>query len=196
MRKALDPHFAANVVCALIGLSREGDRARLEESLRAAGRLVRSLEQEGGLAPLRDEIAFIEAWLELQGLRFDPRLAFSIESDARSRDVRFPRFLLFELVADAVENRIEPVTERGRIEVRCRSRETGELAMTLSDSGPAPGEPFCAALESSARACRRRLARWSRSSSLKVVWSADRRERTVEISVTEVTNPLSEARPH
>ncbi|HEY9594925.1 MAG TPA: histidine kinase [Spirochaetia bacterium] len=133
MRAVLEPRFAANVLSSLIGLNREGDRARLESALLAAGRMIRILGREGVVATLGEELDFVEAWLELQKLRFDTRLSFRIETDATFIGRQVRRFRVFELVSDAVENSIEPPSVGGLIVVRCRSVGRHGLRIVVSD---------------------------------------------------------------
>jgi LytS/YehU family sensor histidine kinase len=102
---------------------------RLSELLR------QTMAQTGApLAPLRDELAFLEKYLEIERIRFRDRLAVRVETDPATLDAQVPSLILQPLVENAIRHGIEPHERPGRIGLS--AARTGEnLVLTVTDNG-------------------------------------------------------------
>jgi len=92
---------------------------------------------------LREEVAFLERYLDIERIRFRDRLEVSIAVDEDAIDARVPSLILQPIVENAVRHGIEPQSRTGRIELR-GARDNGRLVLTVSDNGggvPAGGPP-------------------------------------------------------
>jgi two-component system, LytTR family, sensor kinase len=135
LRMQINPHFLFNTLNTISALIHENpnvaDRmiVRLSELLRRT--LDRSDTQE---VPLREEIAFLKDYLEIEQTRFGDRLAvdFRIERDAQ--DLMVPYLVLQPLVENAIRHGIEPHEEPGRIEVTA-NRNGDVLELKVVDNG-------------------------------------------------------------
>ena len=136
LRMQLNPHFLFNTLHTISALIHENpddaDRivARLSELLRV------SLEQsESQEVPLRQELAFLERYLEIEQTRFQERLAVEREIESGLDDVLVPSLILQPLVENAIRHGIEPREDRGRVRIAVR-RLDGMLELKVSDNGP------------------------------------------------------------
>src|SRR5437016_5631810 len=136
LRMQLNPHFLFNTLHAISSLIHEhpddADRivARLSELLRV------SLEQtDAQEVPLRQELAFLERYLEIEHTRCQDRLAVEWEVESGLDDVLVPSLILQPLVENAVRHGIEPRENTGRITIAAR-RLDGMLELKVSDNGP------------------------------------------------------------
>jgi LytS/YehU family sensor histidine kinase len=140
LRMQLNPHFLFNTLHTISALIHESpedaDRivARLSELLRVS--LEQSDTQE---VPLREELAFLERYLEIEQTRFQDRLAIEMEIDAGLDDVLVPSLILQPLVENAVRHGIEPRENTGRITIAARRLEA-MLELKVSDNGPGLSE--------------------------------------------------------
>src|SRR5881392_3528503 len=136
LRMQLNPHFLFNTLHAISALIHEqpddADRivARLSELLRVS--LEQSDAQE---VPLRQELAFLERYLEIERTRFQDRLAVEMEVESGLDDVLVPSLILQPLVENAIRHGIEPREDTGRVRIVAR-RLNGMLELTVSDNGP------------------------------------------------------------
>jgi LytS/YehU family sensor histidine kinase len=91
---------------------------------------------------LREEVAFLERYLEIERIRFRNRLEVVIAIDDDAIEAQVPSLILQPIVENAVRHGIEPQSRSGRIELR-GSREDGQLVLTVSDNGGGipPGGP-------------------------------------------------------
>ena len=136
LRMQLNPHFLFNTLHAISALIHEqpddADRivARLSELLRV------SLEQtDAQEVPLRQELAVLERYLEIERTRFQDRLAVEMEVESGLDDVLVPSLILQPLVENAIRHGIEPREDTGRVKIGAR-RLDGMLELKVSDNGP------------------------------------------------------------
>src|SRR5262249_43474578 len=103
LKMQLHPHFLFNTLHAISALMHQdvdvADRmlARLAELLRS------TLETAGTQeVPLKQELEFVELYLEIEQARLGPRLAVSVEADPDAMDAYVPNLILQPLVENAV----------------------------------------------------------------------------------------------
>ena len=136
LRMQLNPHFLFNTlhtISALIQENPEGaDRivARLSELLRVS--LDQSDTQE---VPLRQELCFLDRYLEIERVRFQDRLSVERRVEPGLDDLLVPSLILQPLVENAIRHGIEPREDPGCVGIAAR-RLDGMLELTVSDNGP------------------------------------------------------------
>ena len=135
LQMQLNPHFLFNSLHSISALMHKNVEAadrmisRLSELLRAA--LDNTDTQE---VPLRQELNFLQRYLEIEQIRFGSRL--KVETDAASEilDARVPNLILQPLVENAIRHGIEPHSRPGRIRLLAR-RHADELTLEVHDNG-------------------------------------------------------------
>lgn len=131
----LNPHFLFNSLHSISALMHQDVEAadrmivRLGDLLRAA--LDNSDAQE---VMLRDELKFLQSYLEIEQIRFGSRLTLQLDVPADTLDARVPNLILQPLVENAIRHGIEPHAKPGCIELRAQ-RVNGELTLVVSDNG-------------------------------------------------------------
>jgi sensor histidine kinase YesM len=136
LKMQLHPHFlfnTLNAISALIHMDVElADRmiARLGDLLRAT--LANAHTQE---VPFKQELDFIQPYLEIEKARLGSRLTVHLEIDPAVMDARVPNLILQPLLENAIRHGIAPRAEPGRIELRAQ-RENGFLRLDIEDDGP------------------------------------------------------------
>lgn len=133
----LHPHFlfnALNTIAVLVRTSRNAQAVRVVTGL--AELLRRALDSAGAhLVPLKQEIEFIQRYLEIEQLRFGDRLRVDVEVDPRALDARVPHLLLQPLVENALQHGIATRSSGGSLEIRAR-RLDGRVYLSVRDDGP------------------------------------------------------------
>jgi two-component system LytT family sensor kinase len=136
LRSQLDPHFlfnALHVISELVHVDpSRADRvvARLGDLLRMSASLARSAD-----VPLRDELAFVNAYLEIQQARFGTRLRIVRSVDAATLDAAVPSLLVQPLVENAIRHGTSRRATGGQIEIIVR-RVGSSLLIEVRDDGP------------------------------------------------------------
>jgi len=141
LQAQLRPHFLFNALNAISALARAGERRTVVRMLASLSDLLRASFRDGGsaLIPLREELALVQHYLELEKLRFADRLSIVVDADADVLDVQVPRFVLQPLVENALRHGIAPLPGSGSVSIEAR-RMDGSIELRVRDSGPGPRE--------------------------------------------------------
>jgi signal transduction histidine kinase len=134
LRSKMQPHFLFN---ALHGISSvmDTDVAKARQMMVALSHLLRSSLQAGGeRVRLEQEVQFTRDYLALQHMRFEDRLGYDLDVDARPH-VRVPPFVLQPLAENAVIHGMADRSGPTRVHVAVRELP-GEVEIDVSDDGP------------------------------------------------------------
>ena len=135
LQMQLNPHFLFNTLHSISSLMHKDVEAadrmimRLGDMLRAA--LESSDTQE---VTLRDELGFLERYLEIEKIRFGDRLTVKMEIAPDTLEAQVPNLILQPLVENAIRHGIEPHARPGRIELRAH-RQADTLRLDVWDNG-------------------------------------------------------------
>jgi signal transduction histidine kinase len=136
LKMQLNPHFLFNTLNMISSHVHERPDVaeamleRLSDFLRLT--LRRSTVQE---VPLGEELAFLDAYLDIMKARFEERLAVEIDVDPEARKVLVPHLILQPLVENAVTHCMAEPGKQGRIRVAA-GRAGHRLRLTVEDNGP------------------------------------------------------------
>jgi two-component system, LytTR family, sensor kinase len=144
LRGDLQPHFLFNTLNDVAALAVFDGVAAAQAMSKLADLLQRSTEAERSHVRLSEELDFIRQYLDLEKLRFGPRLETHIEvDDPELLSASIPPLLLQPLVENSIVHGIRKLAEGGRVTVRA-SRDGDELRFEVRDTGPGcdPLTPF------------------------------------------------------
>jgi LytS/YehU family sensor histidine kinase len=88
----------------------------------------------GASVTLEEEIELARRYLDIEAVRFGPRLKVRWEIEPAVHAARVPPLVLQPLVENAVRHGIDPSEAGGRIEVGAR-REVGGVRLWVADTG-------------------------------------------------------------
>ena len=136
LESRIHPHFLFNTLNSISSLiAVNPDRAeqivgRLAVLLRA------SLDtSHQPLIPLREELAMVESYVDIERARFGDKLRGSVEVPAELQGARVPPMSVQSLVENAVKHGITPQSGGGELLVTA-SAENGSLRIEVRDTGP------------------------------------------------------------
>ena len=130
----INPHFLFNTLTSISSLIRsQPDTARtlILKLSRLLRRLLRSREQ---FVTLREELASIDEYLDIETARFGPTLAVEKEISADSLELVMPSMLLQPLVENSIKHGIGRKVGGGRVTIRSR-RAGGHAIIEVADNG-------------------------------------------------------------
>ncbi len=131
----INPHFLFNTLNTVSSLVRfDPDTARTVV-LKLSNILRRRLKAQVHFSPLRQEIEFIDDYLDIEVVRFGrDKLQIRKEIDPETLEVVVPSMILQPLVENAIRHGIGPKIEGGTITLRAW-RNNGRLAVEVIDDG-------------------------------------------------------------
>lgn len=179
IRAQLEPHFLYNALQVGAVLARRGDGREAARVLGKLGDLLRYVLSGSAAAEvtLREEMAFIERYLDIERIRFGDRLTFSLQLAPELASVRVPSLILQPLIENAVKHGLaERELPGGALRV-CATREGDTIVIEVADNGRGEQTPAAPALPRitgiGLEATRERLAlRYGPTATLSLVSSA------------------------
>lgn len=131
----INPHFLFNTLNAASSLIRfDPDTARTV-LLKLSNILRRLLKTQVHFVPLRQELDFVDDYLDIEVVRFGrEKLQVRKEIDPTALESMLPSMVLQPLVENAIRHGIGPKVEGGMITLRAW-RQNGRLAVEVADDG-------------------------------------------------------------
>jgi two-component system LytT family sensor kinase len=131
----INPHFLFNTLNTVSSLIRfDPDTARTV-LLKLANILRRRLKSPIHFVPLKQELEFIDDYLDIEVVRFGrDKLQIRKEIEAETWDVMVPSMILQPLLENAIRHGIGPKIEGGTITLRA-TRSEGHLVIEVIDDG-------------------------------------------------------------
>lgn len=139
LQNQINPHFLFNTLNSISSLVRfDPDTAR-EMIIKLATILRRLLNSGDAFVPLREELEFIDNYLDIEVVRFGrDKLQVIKELDPASLDVMVPSMLLQPLVENSLKHGLASKIEGGSIFLRSRLANS-RLIVEVEDNGVGMG---------------------------------------------------------
>ena len=138
LQMQLHPHFLFNTLNAISALV-ERDPAGVRTMIaRLSSLLRRVLEAPAQAVPLRDEVAFLRDYLDVQRVRFQGRLEVEEALEAGILEALVPPLILQPLVENAVGHGVSQIEDGVGVIRLVARRERDRLVLRVEDNGPGP----------------------------------------------------------
>jgi two-component system, LytTR family, sensor kinase len=139
LQNQINPHFLFNTLNSISSLVRfDPDTAR-EVISKLATILRRLLNSTDSFVPLREEVEFIDNYLDIEVVRFGKdKLRVVKELAPDSLDVMVPSMLLQPLMENSIKHGLASKVEGGSIHLRSRLSDSG-LVIEVEDDGVGMG---------------------------------------------------------
>ena len=135
LHSQIDPHFLFNVLESIrmhCILKNETETAGMIESLAILER--QNVNWSEDLIELKEEISFIEAYLELQKYRFGDRLTYKVDVDKECMRYRIPKLTLVTFVENSCVHGVEKKSVPCWVGISVYQKE-GWLYLEIEDTG-------------------------------------------------------------
>jgi two-component system, LytTR family, sensor kinase len=135
LQAELHPHFLFNTLHAISTLIHRDPEAADRMISRLSDLLRITFDRSGeAKVTLKEEIEFLQKYLDIEQTRFPDRLTVRVEIDPDALDAEVPRMILQPLVENAIKHGIAPRTDRGHLQITA-ARQDGSLWMEVRDNG-------------------------------------------------------------
>jgi signal transduction histidine kinase len=136
LESRVDPHFFFNTLNSIAALVRH-DPAAAERAIEQLAALMRSsLDRRASpLVPLDEELGLVRNYLEIEHVRFGPRLRYAIDGAGAPGTALVPRLSLQTLVENSVKYAVSPRREGAALRIAAAAPD-GRVQLTVEDDGP------------------------------------------------------------
>jgi two-component system LytT family sensor kinase len=130
----INPHFLFNTLTSISSLIRSHPETARMLIVKLSGLLRRLLRSQEHFVTLREELEAIDEYLDIEVVRFGPKLVIEKVIDPDSLDVVVPSMLLQPLVENSIKHGLAPKIGEGRITIRS-VRQDGHAIIDVIDNG-------------------------------------------------------------
>jgi LytS/YehU family sensor histidine kinase len=137
----MQPHFLFNALHSVSSLI-HSDPTAANDTLALVSDMLRHAVDTARIqeVPLRDELATLRLYTQIQQVRFGERLKLTWDIDDEVLEAAVPHMLLQPLVENAIKHGLEAHSAAGRIVISAQ-RDDGTLRLTIRDDGPGRKAP-------------------------------------------------------
>ena len=130
----INPHFLFNTLTSISSLIRSQPETARTLILKLSTMLRRMLRTQEHFVTLREELASIDEYLDIEAVRFGPTLIVEKSISPDSLDLVMPSMVLQPLVENSIKHGIEKKVGGGRIVIRSE-RRNGHGIIEVVDNG-------------------------------------------------------------
>jgi sensor histidine kinase YesM len=136
LESRVQPHFLFNTLNSIAALIPRDPEGAEKMTGQLASLMRSSLDASASpLVPLEQELGVIRDYLEIERVRFGPRLRYQIAVDPQTESVAVPRLSLQTLVENSVKYAASPRREGASLVIRIR-RTDRLVRLEVEDDGP------------------------------------------------------------
>jgi two-component system LytT family sensor kinase len=142
LRYQLNPHFLFNTLNAISTLILDNRNSTANSAVTGLAEFLRyTLDQDPiKKVTVAQELDALNLYLDIEKMRFGPRLAIEFAIEPAAMNMQMPSLLLQPLIENAIKYAISPREEGGRIRIG-GELSGNELRLAVSDDGPGMGDP-------------------------------------------------------
>ena len=130
----INPHFLFNTLTSISSLIRSQPETARTLIVKLSGLLRRLLRSQEHFVTLREELEAIDEYLDIESIRFGPKLRVEKDIDPDSLGVVVPSMLLQPLIENSIKHGLAPKVGEGRITIRS-VRQNGHTIVDVIDNG-------------------------------------------------------------
>ena len=140
LRYQVNPHFLFNTLNSLSSLIIAGRAEEAESMVLKLSTFFRSsltLDATADIS-LAEEIALQRLYLEIEKVRFPPRLKAEFDIPEELETARLPALLLQPIVENAIKHAVSPTRDKVTLQITAREAGPGRFTIEVSNSGGRP----------------------------------------------------------
>ncbi|MCC7009176.1 MAG: histidine kinase [Acidobacteria bacterium] len=130
----INPHFLFNTLTSITSLIRSQPETARMLIVKLSGLLRRLMRSQEHFVTLREELAAMDEYLDIERVRFGPSLVVEKDVEEDSLDVVVPSMILQPLVENSIKHGLSRKIGQGRITIRAVQR-AGHVVIEVIDNG-------------------------------------------------------------
>ena len=134
LKSQINPHFLFNTLTSISSLIRSQPETARMLIIKLSALLRRLLRSHEHFVTLRDELESVDEYLDIEVVRFGPKLRVSKEIDPDTMELIVPSMILQPLVENSIKHGLSRKVGPGSITLRSY-RENGRAIIEVEDDG-------------------------------------------------------------
>ena len=130
----IHPHFLFNTLASIASLIRSQPETARTLIVKLSGLLRRLLRSHEHFVTLREELEAIDEYLDIESVRFGPKLTIEKQISPESLDLIVPSMILQPLVENSIKHGLARKVGQGRLIIRS-TRRRGSALIEVEDNG-------------------------------------------------------------
>jgi LytS/YehU family sensor histidine kinase len=136
LHSKVNPHFLYNALNSIADLSITDGRKARRMTIALADLFRYSINySQNNYSTINDEVAMTEVYLQIEKIRFEDQLSYSVSIDEEAGHYLIPRFILQPLVENAVKHGLKATGQMTEIHFEVKMEEN-RLVINIADNGP------------------------------------------------------------
>jgi two-component system, LytTR family, sensor kinase len=136
LHSKINPHFLYNALNSIADLSVTDGRKARKMTVALADLFRFSINYSNhNYSSVKEEVEMAEVYLEIEKIRFEDQLNYSVDIDPEANHYLVPRFVLQPIVENAVKHGLKVTGRMTQIQLEIK-KENGGLIMNVIDNGP------------------------------------------------------------
>ncbi|MHB0755174.1 sensor histidine kinase [Polaribacter sp. M15] len=136
LQSQINPHFLYNSLNSIASLAPINAEKTQKMAHSLSDLFKYSINRKGQkMSTIKDEIEMVQAYLDIEKIRFEERLNFTIKVDETLLNHKIPLFVIQPLVENAIKHGVSKNKDKGEV-VLIIEKETNKIVITVSDNGP------------------------------------------------------------
>ncbi|MGQ0739888.1 MAG: sensor histidine kinase [Bacteroidota bacterium] len=137
LHSKINPHFLYNALNSIADLSVTDGKKGRKMTIALADLFRYSINySDNNYSTVKDELAMAEVYLQIEKIRFEDQLSYSLQVDENAGHYLVPRFLLQPIVENAVKHGLKATGKMTEIIIEVKKDGEG-LVVNVADNGPA-----------------------------------------------------------
>jgi two-component system, LytTR family, sensor kinase len=135
LKMQIHPHFLFNTLNSIVGLI-QTDKDAAEIMTRKLSDFLRTTLKNSGemMVTLKQELSFIETYLDIEKVRFQKRLTIEFQCDENVLAAKVPNLILQPLVENSIKHGISRKKKDGKVKIAA-FRDDDFLVLEVQDNG-------------------------------------------------------------
>jgi two-component system LytT family sensor kinase len=134
LKSQINPHFLFNTLTSVSSLIRSQPETARTVIVKLSGLLRKLMRSQEQFVTLREELESIDEYLDIEVIRFGPRLSVRKDIAADTLDLIVPSMILQPLVENSIKHGLTRKVGAGHITLRSR-RHKDRLILDIEDDG-------------------------------------------------------------
>ena len=136
LQAKINPHFLYNTLDSVVWMAETGNNQGVVKMVTALASLFRiSIAKGHDTITLKEELAHVESYLDIQAMRYKDKFRFSIFLPEELENVPTIKLIIQPIVENSIYHGIKYLQEEGLIEISAKAVEKDKIEIKVKDNG-------------------------------------------------------------